>query len=63
MSATVPRSSTAIDGEKAGTPLGLISSGAPRCVRRRSKQGGGTPDINADGNYCKGGTWDGEQVD
>ncbi|MFD6973587.1 hypothetical protein [Streptomyces sp. NPDC059949] len=27
------------------------------------KQGGGTPAINEDGNYCKGGTRDGEQVD
>ncbi|UUU44156.1 hypothetical protein [Streptomyces sp. NBC_00162] len=30
MSATVPRSSTAIDGEKAGTSSGLISSGVPQ---------------------------------
>ncbi|MGW2965191.1 hypothetical protein ACWDGI_43055 [Streptomyces sp. NPDC001220] len=27
------------------------------------KQGGGTPAINEAGNYCKGGTHDGEQVD
>ncbi|MFJ6756155.1 hypothetical protein ACIQNK_14210 [Streptomyces sp. NPDC091273] len=27
------------------------------------KQGGGTPAINEDGNYCKGGTYNGEQVD
>ncbi|MFI1279756.1 hypothetical protein ACH4U5_03175 [Streptomyces sp. NPDC020858] len=27
------------------------------------KQGGGTPAINEDGNYCKGGTKDGEQID
>ncbi|MCX4524377.1 MULTISPECIES: hypothetical protein [unclassified Streptomyces] len=27
------------------------------------KDGGGTPAINEDGNYCNGGTKDGEQVD
>ncbi|MEU8591756.1 hypothetical protein AB0C59_32935 [Streptomyces sp. NPDC048664] len=27
------------------------------------RQGGGTPAINEAGNYCKGGTHDGEQVD
>ncbi|MEU7605866.1 hypothetical protein AB0B78_11480 [Streptomyces sp. NPDC040724] len=27
------------------------------------KQGGGTPAVNEDGNYCKGGTYNGEQVD
>ncbi|MFI5761536.1 hypothetical protein ACIA8F_11380 [Streptomyces sp. NPDC051563] len=27
------------------------------------KQGGGAPAINDAGNYCKGGMYDGEQVD
>ncbi|GGN08026.1 hypothetical protein [Streptomyces fuscichromogenes] len=27
------------------------------------RQGGGTPAINEAGNYCKGGTHNGEQVD
>ncbi|MFI6148625.1 hypothetical protein [Streptomyces sp. NPDC051109] len=27
------------------------------------KQGGGTPAINDQGNYCQGGTHDGEQID
>ncbi|MFI1472182.1 hypothetical protein [Streptomyces wuyuanensis] len=27
------------------------------------KQGGGTPAINEEGNYCKGGTYDGQKVD
>nr|WSX53974.1 hypothetical protein OG409_36695 [Streptomyces sp. NBC_00974] len=27
------------------------------------KQGGGTPAINDAGNYCKGGMYDGQQVD
>ncbi|MEV7441853.1 hypothetical protein AB0O22_11955 [Streptomyces sp. NPDC091204] len=27
------------------------------------KQGGGVPAVNEDGNYCKGGTYNGEQVD
>ncbi len=27
------------------------------------KQGGGTPAINEAGDYCKGGTYDGEKVD
>ncbi|MFE9565172.1 hypothetical protein ACFYM0_29125 [Streptomyces sp. NPDC006487] len=27
------------------------------------KQGGGTPAVNDAGNFCKGGTYDGEQVD
>ncbi|MFG2761208.1 hypothetical protein [Streptomyces wuyuanensis] len=27
------------------------------------RQGGGTPAINDEGNYCKGGTYDGQKVD
>ncbi|MFA7766679.1 hypothetical protein [Streptomyces sp. NRRL S-448] len=40
------------------------AQGAPSVVTpSECKQGGGTPAINEDGNYCKGGTYDGEQVD
>ncbi|KOU20398.1 hypothetical protein ADK52_26365 [Streptomyces sp. WM6372] len=27
------------------------------------RQGGGTPAINDQGNYCQGGTYNGEQID
>ncbi|WP_329389548.1 hypothetical protein OG625_36535 [Streptomyces sp. NBC_01351] len=40
------------------------AQGAPSVVTpSECKQGGGTPAINEAGNYCKGGTYDGEQVD
>ncbi|MFJ3516077.1 MULTISPECIES: hypothetical protein [unclassified Streptomyces] len=40
------------------------TQGAPSVVTpSECKQGGGTPAINEEGNYCKGGTLDGEQVD
>ncbi|MEU9166086.1 hypothetical protein AB0D29_38150 [Streptomyces sp. NPDC048424] len=40
------------------------AQGAPTVVTpSQCKQGGGTPAINDAGNYCKGGTYDGEQVD
>ncbi|MFG2229493.1 hypothetical protein ACGFNX_05655 [Streptomyces sp. NPDC048723] len=40
------------------------AQGAPSVVTpSECKQGGGTPAINEDGNYCKGGTYNGEQVD
>ncbi|MFF3989259.1 hypothetical protein ACFY0B_32340 [Streptomyces sp. NPDC001797] len=44
------------------------ASAAPQGARSyvtpsQCKQGGGTPAINEAGNYCKGGTHDGEQVD
>ncbi|MGW4909971.1 hypothetical protein [Streptomyces sp. NPDC004270] len=40
------------------------TQGAPSYVTpSECKQGGGTPAINEAGNYCKGGTHNGEQVD
>ncbi|MCX5193658.1 hypothetical protein OOK31_07090 [Streptomyces sp. NBC_00249] len=40
------------------------AQGAPSVVTpSECKQGGGTPAINDAGNYCKGGTYDGQQVD
>ncbi|MEU2389602.1 hypothetical protein [Streptomyces sp. NPDC007369] len=40
------------------------AQGAPSVVTpSECKQGGGTPAINEEGNYCKGGTKDGEQID
>ncbi|MGW3131008.1 hypothetical protein [Streptomyces sp. NPDC001123] len=40
------------------------AQGAPSYVTpSQCKQGGGTPAINEAGNYCKGGTYNGEQVD
>ncbi|MFF5536532.1 hypothetical protein ACFY71_29310 [Streptomyces cinerochromogenes] len=40
------------------------AQGAPSYVTpSQCKQGGGTPAINEAGNYCKGGTYDGEQID
>ncbi|MFI9610573.1 hypothetical protein ACIHCM_02490 [Streptomyces sp. NPDC052023] len=48
--------------------LGLTGAataqGAPSVVTpSECRQGGGTPAINEEGNYCKGGTQDGEQID
>ncbi|MFD7458953.1 MULTISPECIES: hypothetical protein [unclassified Streptomyces] len=40
------------------------AQGAPSVVTpSECRQGGGTPAINEEGNYCRGGTHDGEQVD
>ncbi|MEU4095545.1 hypothetical protein [Streptomyces sp. NPDC026673] len=40
------------------------AQGAPSYVTpSECTEGGGTPAINEEGNYCKGGTHDGEQVD
>ncbi|MET9852289.1 hypothetical protein ABZY57_04965 [Streptomyces sp. NPDC006450] len=40
------------------------AQGVPSVVTpSECREGGGTPAINEDGNYCKGGTKDGEQVD
>ncbi|MFE4258771.1 hypothetical protein [Streptomyces sp. NPDC056883] len=41
-----------------------VAQGAPSVVTpSECKDGGGTPAINDDGNYCQGGTKDGEQID
>uniref|UniRef100_A0AAU2JK98 Chaplin domain-containing protein n=1 Tax=Streptomyces sp. NBC_00049 TaxID=2903617 RepID=A0AAU2JK98_9ACTN len=46
------------------TATAATAQGAPSVVTpSECKQGGGTPAINEDGNYCKGGTHNGEQVD
>ncbi|MFF7748445.1 hypothetical protein ACFZCP_04150 [Streptomyces sp. NPDC007971] len=43
---------------------GATAQGAPSYVTpSQCKQGGGMPAINEAGNYCMGGTHDGEQVD
>ncbi|MFE9927819.1 hypothetical protein [Streptomyces sp. NPDC005533] len=48
----------------AATATAATAQGAPSVVTpSECKQGGGTPAINDAGNYCKGGTYDGEQVD
>ncbi|MFD4943117.1 hypothetical protein ACFWNT_11385 [Streptomyces sp. NPDC058409] len=48
----------------AATATAATAQGAPSYVTpSECKQGGGTPAINEAGNYCKGGTHDGEQVD
>ncbi|KIF06741.1 hypothetical protein PL81_05860 [Streptomyces sp. RSD-27] len=40
------------------------AQGAPAYVTpSQCKQGGGVPAVNDAGNYCKGGTYDGQQVD
>ncbi|MFF7472711.1 hypothetical protein [Streptomyces sp. NPDC008092] len=46
------------------TATAAPAQGAPSYVTpSQCKQGGGTPAINEAGNYCKGGTHNGEQVD
>ncbi|WP_369245574.1 hypothetical protein [Streptomyces sp. R41] len=46
------------------TATAATAQGAPSYVTpSQCKQGGGTPAINEAGNYCKGGTYDGEQID
>ncbi|MER5466782.1 hypothetical protein ABT010_40470 [Streptomyces sp. NPDC002668] len=48
----------------AATAASATAQGAPSYVTpSQCKQGGGTPAINEAGNYCKGGTYNGEQVD
>ncbi|MFF4443946.1 hypothetical protein [Streptomyces sp. NPDC001502] len=48
----------------AATAATATTQGAPSAVTpSECKQGGGTPAINEDGNYCKGGTQNGEQID
>ncbi|WP_330339680.1 hypothetical protein [Streptomyces sp. NBC_00557] len=48
----------------AATATAATAQGATSYVTpSQCKQGGGTPAINDTGNYCKGGTHDGEQVD
>ncbi|MGX1131560.1 hypothetical protein RKD49_003750 [Streptomyces glaucescens] len=46
------------------TGAATAAQGAPSVVTpSECRQGGGTPAINEEGNYCRGGTHDGEQVD
>ncbi|MFB7595688.1 hypothetical protein [Streptomyces sp. NPDC056160] len=48
----------------AATATAATAQGAPSYVTpSQCKQGGGTPAINESGNFCKGGTHDGERVD
>ncbi|MEU9082034.1 hypothetical protein [Streptomyces sp. NPDC048357] len=48
----------------AATATAATAQGVPTVVTpSECKQGGGTPAVNEDGNYCKGGTYNGEQVD
>ncbi|MER6314198.1 hypothetical protein ABT237_10555 [Streptomyces sp. NPDC001581] len=48
----------------AATATAAVTQSVPSVVTpSECKQGGGTPAINEDGNYCKGGTRNGEQVD
>ncbi|MGW5659859.1 hypothetical protein ACWEWG_07110 [Streptomyces sp. NPDC003758] len=47
-----------------GAATAATAQGAPSYVTpSECRQGGGTPAINEAGNYCRGGTYDGEQVD
>ncbi|MFG2988432.1 hypothetical protein ACGFZK_03855 [Streptomyces sp. NPDC048257] len=47
-----------------GAATAATAQGAPSYVTpSECKQGGGTPAINEEGNYCKGGTRNGEQID
>ncbi|MET9958817.1 hypothetical protein ABZ128_06940 [Streptomyces sp. NPDC006326] len=46
------------------TATAATAQSAPSYVTpSQCKQGGGTPAINDAGNYCKGGTYDGQQID
>ncbi|MFI8342250.1 hypothetical protein ACIF8W_19600 [Streptomyces sp. NPDC085639] len=47
----------------AATATAAAQSAPTVVTPSQCKQGGGTPAINDAGNYCKGGTYDGEQVD
>ncbi|MFD9008160.1 hypothetical protein [Streptomyces sp. NPDC059552] len=47
----------------ATTATAAAQSGPTVVTPSQCKQGGGTPAINDAGNYCKGGMYDGEQVD
>ncbi|SED46630.1 hypothetical protein SAMN05216532_4637 [Streptomyces sp. 2231.1] len=48
----------------AATATAATAQGAPSYVTpSQCRDGGGTPAINEMGNYCKGGTHNGEQVD
>ncbi|WUL04415.1 hypothetical protein OHT74_09120 [Streptomyces sp. NBC_00354] len=51
-------------GLTGATTATATAQGAPSVVTpSECKQGGGTPAVNEAGNYCKGGTYDGQQVD
>ncbi|GGW11411.1 hypothetical protein [Streptomyces capoamus] len=48
----------------AATATAATAQGARSYVTpSECRQGGGTPAINEEGNYCKGGSHDGEKVD
>jgi hypothetical protein len=57
--ATAALAGLGLTGAAAATAQGAPSYVTPSQCR----QGGGTPAINEAGNYCKGGTYDGEKVD
>ncbi|MFE4968354.1 hypothetical protein [Streptomyces sp. NPDC056660] len=53
-----------LTGAATATAATAATQGAPSYVTpSECRQGGGTPAINEAGNYCKGGTHNGEQVD
>ncbi|MCX5015073.1 hypothetical protein OG765_29520 [Streptomyces sp. NBC_00555] len=53
-----------LTGAATATAATATAQGAPSVVTpSECKQGGGTPAVNEAGNYCKGGMYDGEQVD
>ncbi|MFD7230932.1 hypothetical protein [Streptomyces sp. NPDC059881] len=47
----------------AATAIAAPQSAPSTVTPYECKQGGGTPAINEDGNYCRGGTQDGQQID
>ncbi|GAA2643540.1 hypothetical protein [Streptomyces spororaveus] len=62
--ATAALAGLGLTGAAAATAATTQTQGASSYVTpSECKQGGGTPAINDAGNFCKGGTHDGEQVD
>ncbi|MFD9358628.1 hypothetical protein [Streptomyces sp. NPDC060031] len=62
--ATAALAGLGLTGAATATAATATAQGAPSTVTpSECKQGGGTPAINEDGNYCKGGTQDGQQID
>ncbi|MEU9474614.1 hypothetical protein [Streptomyces sp. NPDC048191] len=53
-----------LTGAATAIAASATAQGAPSYVTpSECRQGGGTPAINEAGNYCKGGTKDGEKID
>ncbi|WP_330300434.1 hypothetical protein [Streptomyces sp. NBC_00503] len=63
--ATVALAGLGLTGAATATAITTATTqSAPSVVTpSECKQGGGTPAINDAGNYCRGGMYDGEQVD